>query len=85
MIEILFSMWLLRWHQWFNLCADAGLRERLSKIMASDYFTTTPQMKEVSAAAAAGNYAPFQVPVHEPILPVEVPVQLDFQQKVLLI
>ncbi|KAM1744695.1 hypothetical protein ACFX11_011547 [Malus domestica] len=60
----------------------AGLRERLSKIMASDYFTTTPQMKEVSAAAAAGNYAPFQVPVHESISPVQVPVQLDFQQKV---
>ncbi|KAM0983993.1 hypothetical protein ACFX2I_011394 [Malus domestica] len=60
----------------------AGLRERLSKIMATDYFTTTPQMKEVSAAAAAGNYAPFQVPVHESISPVQVPVQLDFQQKV---
>ncbi|CAN6675998.1 unnamed protein product [Malus baccata var. baccata] len=53
----------------------AGLRERLSKIMASDYFTITPQMKEV---AAAGNYAPFQVPVQGSISP----VQLDFQQKV---
>ncbi|XP_022999368.1 uncharacterized protein LOC111493736 [Cucurbita maxima] len=43
----------------------ANLRERLHKIMASDYFTTTPEIKgpvEV-AAVAAGNYANFQVPV----------------------
>ncbi|BFG16587.1 uncharacterized protein Pyn_29646 [Prunus yedoensis var. nudiflora] len=60
----------------------ASLRERLSKIMASVYFTTTPEMKapvEVAAAAAAGNYAPFQVQV-------QVPVQVEgevahFQQK----
>lgn len=41
------------------------MRERLHKIMASDYFTTTPEIKgpvEV-AAVAAGNYANFQVPV----------------------
>lgn len=32
--------------------------------MASDYITTTPEMKApVDVAAAAGNYAPFQVPV----------------------
>ncbi|KAF5205593.1 glycine-rich protein [Thalictrum thalictroides] len=43
----------------------AGLRERLDKILASDYFTTTPEMKapvEV-AAAAAGNYTSSHVPV----------------------
>ncbi|XP_038893350.1 uncharacterized protein LOC120082167 isoform X2 [Benincasa hispida] len=43
----------------------ANLRERLHKIMASDYFTTTPEIKgpvEV-AAVAAGSYANFQVPV----------------------
>lgn len=37
--------------------------------MASDYFTTTPEMKapvEVAAAAAAGNYASFQVPITTP-------------------
>lgn len=46
----------------------AGLREKLNKIMASDYFTTTPEMKapvEVAAAAAAGNYASFQVPIQQ--------------------
>ncbi|XP_004297813.1 PREDICTED: uncharacterized protein LOC101315141 isoform X2 [Fragaria vesca subsp. vesca] len=39
-----------------------SLRERLSKIMASDYFTITPEMKapEAMAAAAGGNFAPFQ-------------------------
>ena len=52
--------------------------------MASDYFTTTPEMKapvEVAAAAAAGNYASFQVPV-----PVHVEggsdSGLEYQQKV---
>lgn len=44
---------------------DAGLRERLNKIMASDYFTTTPEMKAPVEVAAAGNYASFQVPVME--------------------
>ncbi|KAM5566593.1 hypothetical protein ABKV19_014977 [Rosa sericea] len=40
----------------------ASLRERLSKIMSSDYFTITPEMKapEEMAAAAGGNFAPFQ-------------------------
>lgn len=50
--------------------ADASLRERLNKIMASDYFTTTPEMKapvDMAAAAASGNYAPFQVPVTGPV------------------
>ncbi|GKV22741.1 hypothetical protein SLEP1_g32577 [Rubroshorea leprosula] len=56
----------------------AGLRERVHKILASDYFTTTPEMKvpvEVVAAATAGNYVPFQVPV--PGVPVSVPVQVE--------
>ncbi|KAG6758950.1 hypothetical protein POTOM_035413 [Populus tomentosa] len=49
----------------------AELRERLNKIMASDYFTTTPEMKApVEVAAAAGSYVPFQVPF-------SVPVQVD--------
>ncbi|GAV69324.1 hypothetical protein CFOL_v3_12825 [Cephalotus follicularis] len=68
----------------------AGLRERLNKIMASDYFTTTPMKAPVevaaAAAAAAGNYAPFQVPVHGSDAPISVPVQVDglvaqYQQK----
>ncbi|KAJ6816755.1 uncharacterized protein M6B38_415635 [Iris pallida] len=34
-----------------------GLREKLKKIMASDYFTTTPEMKApVDVAAAVGKY-----------------------------
>ncbi|EOA40534.1 hypothetical protein CARUB_v10009264mg [Capsella rubella] len=42
----------------------AALREKLKKIMASDYFTTTPEMKApVDVAAAVGNYTSYQVPV----------------------
>ncbi|XP_021844661.2 uncharacterized protein [Spinacia oleracea] len=58
----------------------AGLREKLKKIIASDYFTATPQMKgpgEVAAAAAVGNFGSFQVPMHESMVPVEVPVQIE--------
>ncbi|KAK3442416.1 hypothetical protein EUGRSUZ_B02587 [Eucalyptus grandis] len=54
----------------------ASLRERLNKIMASDYFTTTPEMKapvDMAAAAASGNYVPFQVPV-------TVPVQVESEE-----
>ncbi|KAJ0818190.1 hypothetical protein HanPI659440_Chr00c03g0709921 [Helianthus annuus] len=42
----------------------ASLREKLTKIIGSDYFKITPEMKApaVVAAEAAGNYA-FQVPV----------------------
>eukprot|EP00262_Sarcandra_glabra_P003207 TRINITY_DN1378_c0_g1_i2.p1 TRINITY_DN1378_c0_g1~~TRINITY_DN1378_c0_g1_i2.p1 ORF type:complete len:458 (-),score=61.67 TRINITY_DN1378_c0_g1_i2:307-1680(-) len=44
----------------------AGLRERLNKILASDYFTTTPEMKApVDVAAAAGKYTTSQVPVQD--------------------
>ncbi|CAA2969173.1 Hypothetical predicted protein [Olea europaea subsp. europaea] len=51
----------------------SGLREKLNKIMASDYFTTTPEMKgPVEVAAAAGNYTSFQVPVHGSVVPVQV-------------
>lgn len=46
---------------------DASLRERLNKIMASDYFTTTPEMKAPVEVAAAGNYASFQqIPITGP-------------------
>lgn len=57
----------------------SGLKAKLNKIMASDYFTTTPEMKATveMAAAAAGNYASFQVPVHEPMGPVSVPVHVE--------
>lgn len=46
--------------------------------MSSEYFTTTPEMKATVevAAAAAGNYAPFQVPVHSSIVPASVPVEV---------
>ncbi|XP_051149348.1 uncharacterized protein LOC127264048 [Andrographis paniculata] len=45
----------------------AGLREKLSKIMASDYFTTAPEIKApVEVAAAAGDYV-FQLPGHASI------------------
>lgn len=47
--------------------------------MASDYVTTTPEMKATveMAAAAAGNYASFQVPVHESMGSVSVPVHVE--------
>ncbi|KAJ0634395.1 hypothetical protein HanLR1_Chr17g0687651 [Helianthus annuus] len=46
------------------MICDASLREKLTKIIGSDYFKITPEMKApaVVAAEAAGNYA-FQVPV----------------------
>ncbi|KAK3026642.1 hypothetical protein RJ639_040669, partial [Escallonia herrerae] len=45
---------------------NAGLREKLTKIMGSDYFTTTPEMRApVDVAAAAANFG----------LGVNVPVQ----------
>ena len=57
--------------------------------MASDYFTTTPEMKATveMAAAAVGNYAAFQVPVHGSMVPVSVPVLVEgsdeqYQKKV---
>ncbi|KAK4762376.1 hypothetical protein SAY86_008144 [Trapa natans] len=54
----------------------AGLREKLSKIMVSDYFTATPEMKTTVDMAAAGNYVPFQVQANSSSLQVtEVPVE----------
>lgn len=62
-----------------SLFLDAGLRERLNKIMSSEYFTTTPEMKATVevAAAAAGNYPSFQVPVHGSIVPASVPLEVE--------
>ncbi|XP_010272217.1 PREDICTED: uncharacterized protein LOC104608055 isoform X2 [Nelumbo nucifera] len=55
-----------------------GLRERLNRILASDYFTTTPEMKApVEVAAAAGKYAPCQAPVQNSVVPSPVPVQAE--------
>ncbi|XP_047319880.1 uncharacterized protein LOC124923924 [Impatiens glandulifera] len=50
----------------------AGLRAKLNKIMASDYFTTTPKMKPTAemAADAAANFGSYQVAV-----PVQVGIQ----------
>lgn len=73
-------LWYIYFFNLFFICdflwscfLDAGLREKLNKIMASDYFTTTPEMKgPVEVAAAAGNYTSFQVPVHGSVVPVQV-------------
>lgn len=48
--------------------SDAGLREKANKILASDYCTTTPEMKPPGdVAAAVGNYgASCQVQISEP-------------------
>ena len=68
---------------------DAGLREKLNKIMASDYFTTTPEMKlpgEVVAAAAAGNYVGFHVPLHSSMVQVQDEGSIaQYHQKVKLV
>ena len=48
-----------------GLVVDSALRERLNKIMASDYFITSPEMK-APVEVAAGNYASFQVPITGP-------------------
>lgn len=43
---------------------DGALREKLKKIIASDYFTATPQMKGPGeVAAGVANFGSFQVPV----------------------
>ncbi|KAH9609181.1 hypothetical protein KSS87_002407 [Heliosperma pusillum] len=58
----------------------AMLREKLNKIMSSDYFTATPQMKgprEVAAAAGVANFGSFQVPIHESMVNVHVPIQVE--------
>lgn len=55
----------------------AGLRERLNKILSSDYFTTTPEMKAPVEMAAAASYGSFQVPVHGSVVPAPVLVQVE--------
>ncbi|PKA60980.1 hypothetical protein AXF42_Ash019969 [Apostasia shenzhenica] len=54
------KLWLQRAHQPIVVGSNvtyASLREKLSKIMASDYYTTTPEMKApVDVAAAVGKY-----------------------------
>ncbi|XP_073035817.1 uncharacterized protein [Primulina eburnea] len=69
-------LWLANSEQHIDPNADityAGLREKLDKIMASEYFTTTPAIKAtVDVAAAAENYKSFQIPVHESVVPVSV-------------
>ncbi|XP_004489967.1 uncharacterized protein [Cicer arietinum] len=69
------KLWISRAEQPIDPNVDvtyAGLREKLNKIMSSEYFTTTPEMKDtVEVAAAAGNYASFQVPVHGSVVSVE--------------
>lgn len=63
----------------FGCSADAGLRDKLNKIMCSDYFTATPEMRApVEMAAAAGTYASFQVPVHGgSVVSVDAPVSVQ--------
>lgn len=43
--------------------SDAALREKVKKIMGSNYFTITPEMvvAPVEAAAEAGHFGSFQV------------------------
>lgn len=61
--------------------SDAGLREKLNKIMASDYFTATPEMRAPVDVAAAGNYVPFQVQLDGSSLQVtDVPVEQEVRQ-----
>lgn len=57
------------------------MREKLTKIMGSDYFTTTPEIKAPVDYAAAGNYGSFQVPV-DVQGQVEVPNVEHHQQEV---
>ncbi|CAK9161410.1 unnamed protein product, partial [Ilex paraguariensis] len=73
------KLWLLKSDQLIeanSAITYSGLREKLNKIMASDFFTTTPEMKAPVdvAAAASGNYGSFQVPVHGSL---NVPVQVE--------
>ncbi|XP_026433922.1 uncharacterized protein LOC113331431 [Papaver somniferum] len=60
----------------------AALRERLNKIMASDYYTTTPEMKApVEVAAAAGKFVPCQIPVSESPEPNETENACQYYQQ----
>ncbi|KAK7362144.1 hypothetical protein VNO77_04247 [Canavalia gladiata] len=56
------NLWLSRAQQPIHSDSDlnyAGLRERLNKIMTSEYFITTSEIKAPVEVAAAGNYASF--------------------------
>ncbi|KAE8661012.1 hypothetical protein F3Y22_tig00116943pilonHSYRG00002 [Hibiscus syriacus] len=71
------KLWLSNSDQPIDHNADvsyAELRQRLNKIKSLDYFTTTPEIKDPVevAAAAAGAFTSFQVPV-----PISVPVQVE--------
>ncbi|GAB4839923.1 hypothetical protein Ancab_020633 [Ancistrocladus abbreviatus] len=59
----------------------AGLREKLNKIMSSDYYTTTPEMKAAAemAAAAAANFGSFQLPVNGSMMPVPEDAVEEYQ------
>ncbi|KAM3706605.1 hypothetical protein ACJW31_03G162900 [Castanea mollissima] len=62
------KLWLAKSDQPIDSNANltySALRERLNKIMASDYFITSPEMK-APVEVAAGNYASFQVPISGP-------------------
>lgn len=76
------KLWLANSEQLIEEGSDvtyAALRGRLNKILASDYFTTSPEMKAaVEVAAAAGNYAPSShVPVQGSSVSSEVTVQTE--------
>ncbi|CAH9087723.1 unnamed protein product [Cuscuta epithymum] len=53
----------------------AGLRSKLNKIMASQYFVAAP----VGLQAAAMSYGAFQAPVHESAPPLDLPVQVHVE------
>lgn len=68
------------WILWIeeSLLLDSGLRDKLNKIMASNYFTNTPEIKaHVEMAVAAGGYGSFQVTAHESMVPVDMPVHME--------
>ncbi|KAF5746670.1 hypothetical protein HS088_TW06G00842 [Tripterygium wilfordii] len=75
------KLWLANSHSPIEPIANntySGLREKLRKIMASDYFTTTPEIKApVEVAAAAENYASFHAPVHGSAAPISAPFQVE--------
>lgn len=77
------KLWIDKSDQCFDSQSNVtygALREKLNKIMALDYFTARPQMKgpvEVAAAAAVGNFGSFEASTHEPVMPVEVPIQVE--------
>ncbi|KAI5679096.1 hypothetical protein M9H77_10046 [Catharanthus roseus] len=76
------KLWLARSDQPIEVDSSityAGLRDKLNKIMCSDYFTATPEMRApVEMAAAAGTYASFQVPVHGgSVVSVDAPVSVQ--------